>query len=332
MASENIAFHPATVKKNIIKTIIHPTIEAASSPAKKHIAVVMGGMSAEREVSLSSAKGIIEHLQKLNYRVTPVDMGQDIADVLLELNPDVVFNALHGTYGEDGCLQGILDVLDIPYTHSGVLASAIGMDKLKSRALFTSNGIKCPEHILINKSDNYTSDPIPRPYVIKPVHEGSSIGVHVIFKEDNFDIRDYDFTYGETAIIEKYIKGKEIQVAVIGDRAIGAIEIIPKGRFYDYTAKYTDGMAEHIMPAPLSESAQKKALELAEKAHKLLGCRGVSRADFLYDEAQNEFFLLEMNTHPGMTPLSLVPEICAYYGISFADILEILIKEARCKG
>lgn len=293
----------------------------------------MGGMSAEREVSLSSAKGIIKTLSERGYKVTPVDVGRDVAQLLAEIKPDVVFNALHGTYGEDGCIPGLLEIMGIPYTHSGVLASAIGMDKPRSKAVFKQAGIHCAEDMIICKSDNLTSDPIQRPYVIKPLHEGSSIGVHLVFEGDNFDIRDYDWAYGDKVIVERYIPGKEIQVAVVGDEAIGAIEIRPKGRFYDYEAKYTAGKAEHIMPAPISPAAYAQVLELALKAHRVLGCKSVSRVDFRYDDTPNgdgKFYILEVNTHPGMTPLSLVPEIAAYAGISFGELLDRIIKEATC--
>lgn len=307
----------------------------AESTKLLHIAVLMGGLSAEREVSLSSAKGIIKTLQERGYQVTPVDMGRDVAAALAALKPDVVFNALHGTYGEDGCIQGLLEIMGIPYTHSGVLASAIGMDKIRSKALFKQAGIPCAEDMILCKKDVVTSDPMPRPYVIKPMNEGSSIGVHLVFEGDNFDIRDYDWAYGNEVIVERYIPGKEIQVAVVGDEAVGAIEIRPKGRFYDYEAKYTEGKTEHIMPAPLGDVAYKHVLELALKAHQLLGCKTISRVDFRYDDTaigDGKFYILEVNTHPGMTPLSLVPEIAAYAGISFGDLLEKLIRDAQCEG
>lgn len=302
---------------------------------KKHIAVLMGGMSAEREVSLSTAKGVINALEGLGYKVSPVDVGRDVAEVLTKLKPDVVFNALHGPYGEDGCIQGMLEIMGIPYTHSGVLASSLGMDKVKSSNIFTQNGILCTFGKVIHKNDNIQSDPLPRPYVIKPLYEGSSIGVQLVFEGDNFNFSDYEWIYGDEVIVERYIPGKEIQVAVVGGKAIGVIEIRPKGRFYDYEAKYTDGMAEHIMPAPIAKAAYDEALAMAEKAHHLLGCRSVSRADFRYDDTKGgdgKMYLLEINTHPGMTPLSLVPEIAAYYGISFAQLVEMLVQEARCEN
>lgn len=300
-----------------------------------HIAVLMGGLSAEREVSLSSAAGIITTLRERGYKVTPIDMGRDVAGVLATLKPDLVFNALHGTYGEDGCIPGLLEIMGLPYTHSGVLASAIAMDKPRSKAVFKQAGIACADDRILHKDEALTADPMPRPYVIKPLNEGSSIGVHLVFEGDNFDIREYDWAYGDTVIIERYIPGKEIQVAVVGDAAIGAIEIRPKGRFYDYEAKYTAGKADHFMPAPISSAAYSHVLELALQAHQLLGCKSVSRVDFRYDDTPNgdgKFYILEVNTHPGMTPLSLVPEIAAYAGINFGDLLERIIKDVQCKG
>ena len=301
--------------------------------AKPHIAVLMGGLSGEREVSLSSAVGIIKALEGLGYKVTAIDMGRDVAEVLARVKPDIVFNALHGTYGEDGCIQGLLEILGIPYTHSGVLASAIGMDKPKAKALFENNGFLCPPGRILRRSEGLSGDPMPRPYVIKPLYEGSSLGVHVIMEGDNFDLRDYDWAYGDEVMLEKYIAGKEIQVAIVGQQAVGAIEIRPKGRFYDYEAKYTDGRAEHIMPAPIGSEAYAKVQEIALKVHQLLGCRSVSRVDFRYDDTaggDGKFYLLEINTHPGMTPLSLVPEIADYAGISFPQLLEMIIEDARC--
>ena len=303
--------------------------------AKKHVAVLMGGLSAEREVSLSTAKGVIKALEDLGYKVSPVDVGRDVAEVLAKLNPDVAFNALHGPYGEDGCIQGLLEIMGIPYTHSGVLASSIGMDKVKSSSIFVQNGIRCTFGKVIHKNDNIQTDPLPRPYVVKPLYEGSSIGVKLVFEGDNFNFSDYEWAYGDEVIVERYIPGREIQVAVVGDKAIGAIEIRPKGRFYDYEAKYTDGMAEHIMPAPIAKEAYDEALQLAEKAHHIIGCRGVSRSDFRYDDTvggDGKLYLLEINTHPGLTPLSLVPEIAAYSGITFAQLVESLVQEARCEN
>lgn len=303
------------------------------SSSKPHVAVLLGGLSSEREVSLVSGNAVITALKSLGYQVTPIDMGRDIASKLIQTKPDVVFNALHGPYGEDGCVQGLLEIMQIPYTHSGVTASAICMDKIRSKEVFVSNNILCPKGKIIARNDNINTDPIPRPYVVKPIFEGSSIGVNVVFEKDNFSFVDYEWKYGDQVIIEEYIPGKEIQVAVVGDTPLGAIEIRPKGRFYDYEAKYTKGKAEHFMPAPISKDAYEEVLELAGRIHRIMGCRSVSRVDFRYDDrvqGKGGFYVLEVNTHPGFTPLSLVPEIAAHAGISFSELVEKLISEAKC--
>ncbi len=295
----------------------------------KHVALLMGGISTEKEVSISSGMAALEALKSLGYRVTAIDMGRDIASMLAEIKPDVVFNALHGSYGEDGSLPGLLEIMGISYTHSGVASSAIAMDKIISKALFRYHNIKTIPDMIIHKNDNIKTDPMERPYVIKPICEGSSVGVHLIFKEDDFNFCDYKFDYGDRVMIEKYIPGREIQVAILGNKAIGAIELIPKGRFYDYEAKYTDGMTTHVMPAPMTHAANEKVLRLAKAAHDAIGCKGISRVDFRYDEeGDREFYILEVNTHPGMTPLSLVPEIANYYGMNFTQFVESLIEEA----
>ncbi|MFN7038025.1 MAG: D-alanine--D-alanine ligase [Alphaproteobacteria bacterium] len=319
--------------KDSSKSKIFPTINPNSN--KMHIAVLMGGMSNERSVSLSTAEGVVNSLKELNYKVTPIDMGRDIAEILIKIKPDIVFNALHAGYGENGAVSGMLDIMGIPYTHSGVFPSAVGIDKIASKALFAANGIKTIEHVIIHKNDDLNNEPMERPYVIKPVSEGSSIGIHLIFPGDNFDIRDYKFEYGDHVIVEKYIKGREIQVAIVGDKAIGALELEYKGRFYDFDAKYNpEKAAKHIMPAPLTEDAYKRVLELAFKAHQAIGCQNISRVEFIYDEHEGddgEFYILEVNTHPGMTPLSIVPDIAAYHGISYSDLVELLIQDALKK-
>jgi D-alanine-D-alanine ligase len=297
-----------------------------------HVAVVMGGLSEEREVSISSGQGIVKYLQQAGYAtITAIDMGNDIADILFKLKPGVVFNALHGGYGENGCLPGILEIMKIPYTHSGVLASAVGIDKIKSRDVFVANGIKCAPGKIITKGGDIKGDPMPRPYVIKPIDQGSSIGISVVFEGDNFDIRDYDFGFGDNVLVEKYIPGRELQVVVLNGRALGVMEMRVKGRFYDYAAKYTEGLAEHIYPAEIPEHKYKQAMELAVAAHNVLGCSGVSRAEFRYDDTDGgdgELYMLEVNTHPGMTPLSIVPDIAAREGITYDKLLQILIDEA----
>ncbi len=316
------------MKNNFTPSKQYPTINAEHKDWM-HIAVIMGGMSGERDVSLSTGKGVVDTLSKKSYRVTPIDMGPDIANILSNLKPDLVFNALHGDFGEDGRLQGLLDIMNLPYTHSKLLACAIGMDKVIAKDIFTSNGFSCAKAVIFDKNNKPSKDPIARPYVIKPVHGGSSLGVQVIFAEDNFDIRDYECSFDDTYMVEEYIPGREIQVAIVDNKAIGVLEIVPKGRFYDYESKYTDGMAEHIYPAKLSEEKTKEALMLAEKAHKLIGAKCVSRVEFRYnDKGDDKFYILEVNTHPGMTPLSIVPEIAAKNGISFDSFLELLIKDA----
>ena len=294
-----------------------------------HIVVLFGGMSAERDVSLASGEVVYKAMSEMNYKVTPIDMGVDIADILRKLNPDLVFNALHGTFGEDGCVQGMLEILGIPYTHSGVLASAIALDKVYSQQLYQNGGIKCPKRVIISREDDLSIEPIKRPYVIKPINQGSSLGVEVIFAEDDYDLSKYDFAYSDKAIIEEYIPGQEIQVAVLNNKAIGTLEIIClKKRFYDYESKYVDGFAKHLCPANLSKQASENILAIAEKAHKLIGCRGATRVEFRYNPEENQAYFLEINTHPGITPLSIVPEIAEKNGINFQNFLQILINEA----
>ncbi len=295
-----------------------------------HVLLLLGGMSPEREVSIMSGKVVMDALSKMNYRVTPVDMGADIAQVIRKINPDVVFNALHGTFGEDGCVPGMLEILGIPYTHSGVLASSIALDKILSQKIFTSSGIKCPKRIIVSKGDDLSKEPIARPYVIKPVDQGSSLGVEVIFAEDDYDLSKYQFTYSDQAIIEEYIAGQEIQVAVLDNKAIGTLEIIClKGkRFNDYDCKYKEGYAKHVCPAEVSKSASDNMLAIAEKAHKLIGCKGVTRAEFRYNKQEDQAYFIEINTHPGLTLLSSAPDIVQNNGISFERFLEILINEA----
>lgn len=306
-------------------------IEIISSEGKKHIAVLVGGMSAERDVSISSSKGVIDALLSLGYRVSTIDMGADLAVCLNDLKPDIVFNSLHGTYGEDGCVQGLLNIMRIPYTHSGLLSSSMAFNKQKSRETFVHYGFKCASILYVNKNDNIKTDPMKRPYVIKPISQGSSVGVHVVFQGDEFNFADYDFKYGDTVIVEEYIKGREMDVAVLNGKALGILEIklLKNKRFYDYETKYTDGFAEHICPANLSKDAYQKGIALSEKIYKIMGCNGICRVEFIYSDEIDDFYILELNTHPGMTPLSLCPEIaqkCA--NMSFADLIEENLKSA----
>lgn len=314
------------------KTIFRPKsdVEVISSSGKKHIVVLAGGMSAEREVSFSSASGVAKALVNLGYRVTQVDMGADLATCLTELKPDVVFNCLHGTYGEDGCVPGLLNIMHIPYTHSGLLTSAVAFSKMVSRDIFLQRDVKCADAVYVNKNDSIKTDPIKRPYVIKPLAQGSSVGIKVIFDGDDFNFTDYEFDYGDTILVEQYIKGREIEVAVLNGKALGALEIklLKNKRFYDYETKYTDGFAEHIFPANLSSKAYDRSLELSEKVYKAMGCKGIARVEFIYSDEKDEFYILEINTHPGMTPLSLCPEIAQKVGISFEELIDEILKSA----
>jgi len=257
-------------------------------------------------------------------------MGVDVGEKLREVNPDVVFNALHGTYGEDGCVQGLLEILNIPYTHSGVLASAMALDKIYSQQIFMANGILCPKRVIVSKGYDLSVEPIKRPYVIKPTDQGSSLGVEVVFVEDEFDLSKYDFPYGDQIIIEEYIPGQEIQVAVLRGKTVGTLEIIClKGkRFNDYDCKYKEGYSKHVCPANISAKANKMVSELAEKIHNILGCKGVTRVEFRYNPEEDKAYFLEINTHPGLTPLSSAPDIILHNNISYKDFLQILIEEA----
>ena len=298
----------------------------------KHIAVLLGGWSAEREVSLSSGKAVVKACEELGYKVTPVDVSHDIAAQLARIKPDVAFNALHGRFGEDGCVQGVLEILEIPYTHSGLLASALAMDKPMAKKVFSYAGIPIASGRVAKKEEVMKGDVMPRPYVVKPINEGSSVGVKIVHEGDNYFFDSSNWHFGEEVLVEKYIPGREIQVAVLDNQALGAIEIRTNGGFYDYEAKYTDGKAEHLMPAPISKTAYARVCSLAEIAHIALGCRGLTRSDFRYNDtegADGAFYILEVNTQPGMTPLSLSPEIANHAGIPFDELVDRLIKGAR---
>lgn len=319
---------------NKFKTIFREKsiVKVESSSGKKHVALIYGGMSSERKVSLLSYKELVDALIKNGYKVTSIDMGADIASTLMQIKPEVVFNGLYGTYGEDGCLPGILNVLNIPYTHSGLLSSGICFDKLATKNICLANNIRCINGIAVNKKDNIKNDPIPRPYVIKPIREGSSIGVEIIFEGDKFSFSDYEFEYGDEIIVEKYIEGNELQVAMLDGKALGVLEIelLNGKRFYDYEAKYNDGFTNHIYPARISKSSYEEILKISEYIYKTLGCRGVARAEFRYSEKESAAYFMEVNTHPGFTPLSIVPEIASYNGISFEELVENIINNARC--
>ncbi len=301
------------------------------------VAVLMGGFSSEREISLSSGKGCVEGLESAGFDVTPVDVTRNMEALLKALDPapDVIFNALHGPFGEDGRIQGLLDILEIPYTHSGALASAMAMDKSVSRAIFALQNIPIAKGWVVPSSELGAFIEPPRPYVMKPLCEGSSVGVQIAFETDNKPWEELrrEYTKYDRILIERYIPGREIQVAVVGDVALGAIEIRTPRRFYDYRAKYTAGESEHLMPAPLHESVYELALDLSLKSHAALGCRGVSRVDLRYDDTQGkpgDLIVLEVNTQPGMTPTSLVPEIAAHAGWTLENLLIWMVEHAAC--
>jgi D-alanine-D-alanine ligase len=301
---------------------------------KNHVAVLMGGWSSEREVSLTSGRAVSKALKEEGFKVSEIDVDRDLATKLSALKPDVAFNALHGPFGEDGTVQGLLELLAIPYTHSGVLASALAMNKPMAKDIWRNHGLPMANGQVVHRSAFRAGPVMPFPYVIKPLNEGSSVGVHIVFNGDNYQPQD-DATwhFGEHVLVEQYIPGREIQIAVMGDRVLGAIEIKTHGRFYDYEAKYTDGKATHLMPAPLPQAIYHDICALALKAHQTLGCRGVTRSDWRYDDTEGgsgKFFLLEINTQPGMTPLSLVPEIAAHQGISFGQLVRWMVEDASC--
>jgi len=300
----------------------------------KHVAVLMGGWSAEREVSLRSGKYCAEALERLRHRVTQIDVGRDISTVLASLKPDVALNALHGRPGEDGTLQGILEVLAIPYTHSGVMASAVAMQKDVAKILFRAASVPVPEGIIVSRFIAAKSHLLPPPYVIKPVAEGSSVGVFIVTPEHTHppqELTRHDWEYGEQVMVEAYIAGKELTCAVMGSEALGVIEILSATQFYDYEAKYAPGGSKHVLPAEVSSFVYQEVRRLALAAHGALGCRGVSRADFRYDdrvEGVGGLFCLEVNTQPGMTETSLVPELAAHAGITFDELVRWMIEDA----
>lgn len=304
--------------------------------SEMHVAVLLGGLSSEREVSLSSGKGCADALEGQVAKVSRVDAGRDLAQVLAALRPDVVLNCLHGDWGEDGCVQGILETLQIPYTHSGLLASALTMDKDKTKAVLNAAGIKVPGGGLFDRRAVSAGHVIPPPYVIKPNAEGSSVGVYLVREGDAPRIEPGadDWTYGEAVMVEPYIPGKELCVTVIGEttgpRALTVTDITPVKGFYDYEAKYAPGGSVHKLPAELPAHVFEAALREAEQAHAALGCRGVSRADFRYDDVKDDLVLLEVNTQPGMTPTSLVPEQAAHCGMTYQDLVRWMVEDASC--
>ena len=304
----------------------------------KRVAVLMGGISLEREISLLSGAAVAEALNSRGYEVLSIDVGHDLGAVITALDPapDAVFNALHGRYGEDGCLQGALEFLSIPYTHSGVLASAIAMDKPTAKRLFANVGIPCAEHVITTRKEVLERDVIDPPYVVKPLNEGSSVGVQIVQLGDKRPfITDPRWTISDNVMVEKFVPGREITVAVMDGRALGVTELQTDGGFFDYDAKYTEGRTTHVFPACLPQKIYAAAMEYAVAAHNILGCRGVTRADLRYDDTQSEpgtLIMLEINTQPGMTPLSIVPKQAAHAGIEFNDLVSWMVENAACEN
>ena len=302
------------------------------------VALLVGGWSSEREVSLMGSEKIAAALCGAGYDVRQINVTRDIPSLLEALTPlpDVVYNALHGPYGEDGCIQGILECLGLRYTHSGVLASALAMDKPMAKYLFQTAGIPCPAHRIVSRDEFEAGKRIDLPYVIKPLNEGSSIGVRVIRTDrDVAALSDEIWNYGDQMMLESFINGREITVSVMGNRALGVTEIRGVNGFYDYDAKYTEGRTEHLLPAPIHPDAYEVALDYALRAHRALKCRGVSRADLIYDDREGEpgnLYLLEVNTQPGMTPMSLVPEQASHAGINFSELVCWIVENASCDG
>lgn len=300
----------------------------------KHIVVLKGGWSVEREVSLTSGAAVAQALRGQNFQVTEVDATTEVARDLAELKPDVVFNALHGRWGEDGCLQGLLEILNIPYTHSGVMASSVAMNKPLAKSLFSTVGIACAEDKIIRPQDLFVNDPLPRPFVVKPCNEGSSVGVMIVRPDDDLN-PDQPGPWHDTdnLMVESYLPGRELTVSVMGGKALAVTELKPHAGFYNYEAKYQDGKTDHIIPADLSQGMTEQIMSLAQKAHNVLGCRGVSRADFRLDDGAGGDgipYILEVNTQPGMTPLSLVPEQARFCGMTFEQLVCWMVEDASC--
>jgi D-alanine-D-alanine ligase len=303
-----------------------------------HVAVLMGGLSAEREVSLNSGKECADALESAGYKVTRIDAGRDLAAQLTAVKPEVCFNALHGRWGEDGCVQGVLELLAIPYTHSGVLASAVAMHKERAKEVMRAAGVPVVDGRVVRRAEAAKTHVLPRPYVLKPVAEGSSVGVFIVREDHRYppqELNDPGWAFGEDLLAERFIPGRELTCAVMGDKPLGVIEIVPAETlgFYNYESKYVVGGSRHLLPAPLSPNIYELVQKLTLMAHKALGCRGVSRADFRFDdtpEGLGQVYCLEVNTQPGMTQTSLVPELAAHAGFSFAELVSWMVEEASC--
>lgn len=297
------------------------------------VAVIMGGWSSERPVSLSSGKGMAEAARKAGFDVVEIDAGRDLADQLTQAKPDIALNALHGPWGEDGCVQGLLEILGIPYTHSGVLASALAMNKDKSRAVYAQHGLDIAEGQLFPVEEIAAEHVYAPPYVIKPIAEGSSFGVFIVRAGANRppkELTDGSWSFGSHALVEKFIEGRELTVGVMGERPMAVTEITTLREYYDYAAKYEAGGSRHVLPADLPETVTQRALDASLKAHRALGCRGVTRSDFRYDEKADRLVILETNTQPGMTPTSLIPEQAAHLGVDYPALVRWMIEDASC--
>lgn len=303
---------------------------------RRRVVVVMGGVSSERDVSLVSGAAVTKALVDSGFDAVSFDLGTDVAALLAALTPapDAVFNALHGRFGEDGTLQGLLELLGIPYTHSGVLASAVAMDKPMTKRVVETVGIRTPQGRVITRAELGRGHPLPAPYVIKPVAEGSTVGVHIVRPGENLPAVDGERSLGETVLVEEYIKGRELTVGVMGDRALGVTEIRFQGGIFDFTAKYTAGHAQHVLPAEIPADVYDEAMRAALLAHQTLGCRGISRSDFRYDDSRpgtSGLYFLELNSQPGFTPISLVPEQAQRAGVSFGELVTWLVDNATCE-
>ncbi len=305
-------------------------------PEQRHVAVLMGGWSAERPVSLVTGKGVAKALTDEGFKVTELDVRRDIADVLAKLKPDVCFNALHGQWGEDGCVQGLLEIMGIPYTHSGVLASAVAMHKERAKAVFRGAGLPIVKDVVVSRHDVSKQTAIKPPFVIKPVNQGSSVGVFIIRPGDNRppeELTSSQWTLGDEVMVEEFVPGRELTVAVMDGKPLAVTEIVAKTKFYDFEAKYSEGGSEHVVPARIPRKVYDEAMDISVRAHVALGCRGVSRTDLRYDDTKGEpgrLIILETNTQPGMTPTSLAPEQAAYKGISYGALCRWMVEDASC--
>ncbi|HEX4159428.1 MAG TPA: D-alanine--D-alanine ligase [Rhizomicrobium sp.] len=301
----------------------------------RHVAVLLGGRSAEREVSLVSGRACADALRAEGFEASEIDPRGDVCEALASIRPDAVFNALHGRWGEDGCVQGLLELMCIPYTHSGVLASALAMHKERAKDVFRAAGLPVARGVVVDRREASVRHVMEPPYVVKPVNEGSSVGVFIIRKGDNRppgEVGSDTWTLGEQVMVEEFIPGRELTVAVMGGRPLGVTEIVSRTSFYDYEAKYADGGSTHVLPARVSPEVAEEAMRLALSAHQALGCRGVSRADFRFDDTEGRarLVILEVNTQPGMTPTSLVPEQARHVGIGFGELVRWMLEDASC--